>query len=30
MSPSLIAVMVIDLLFGLAVWGGPSTVHIAT
>ncbi len=27
---SLIAVMVIDLLFGLAVWGGPSTVHIAT
>jgi phospholipid/cholesterol/gamma-HCH transport system permease protein len=27
---SLIAVMVIDLMFGLAVWGGPSTVHIAT
>jgi phospholipid/cholesterol/gamma-HCH transport system permease protein len=27
---SLIAVMVVDLLFGLAVWGGPSTVHIAT
>lgn len=27
---SLISVMIIDLLFGLAVWGGPSTVHIAT
>ena len=26
---SLIAVMIIDLLFGLAVWGGPTTVHIA-
>jgi phospholipid/cholesterol/gamma-HCH transport system permease protein len=27
---SLIAVMVIDLFYGLAVWGGPTTVHVAT
>lgn len=26
---SLIAIMMLDLLFGLAVWGGTSTVHVA-